>query len=398
MKLSSKNTVGLALILGSVTALTPLAIDMYLPAFGLIAEHFGAGQSDAELSLTVFFIGLALGQLMYGPLADRFGRKPPLVIGLALASAATFTCALVPTISDFILLRFLQALGICAGAVISRAIVRDMFEPVEVARFFSLLMLVMGVAPILAPILGAQVALAFGWQAIFYFISGFGFLALLAITLLLEETHQPNPGVQLLRALSTYRDILRNRTFTGYALAGGAALAGMFGYITSAKFVLVDHFGVSPEHFGFFFGANAAGFIVMSQVNRWLVQRYSFHQILRVALPVVLLSALGLLTATLTEAPLPVFIIPLFTFIAVLGVVAPNTMAGALADEGHRAGAASALAGSLQFSLSFVSSGIIGITEATSPLLMCLVMTACAALSLLCFWSSARQTQQIQAQ
>lgn len=391
MKLSSKNTVGLALILGSVTALTPLAIDMYLPAFGMIADHFGAGQSDAELSLTVFFIGLALGQLMYGPLADRFGRKPPLVIGLALASAATFACALVPTISDFILLRFLQALGICAGAVISRAIVRDMFEPMEVARFFSLLMLVMGVAPILAPILGAQVALVFGWQAIFYFISGFGFLALLAITLLLRETHTPNPGVQLSRAFATYRDILGNRLFTGYALAGGAALAGMFGYITSAKFVLIDHYGVAPEHFGFFFGANAAGFIVMSQVNRWLLKHYSFHAILRVALPVVPLAAAGLLVSTLMDAPLWVFIVPLFTFIAVLGVVAPNTMAGALADEGHRAGAASALAGSLQFSLSFVSSGIIGVTEATSPLLMCLVMLGCAGLSLACFWASSRQ-------
>lgn len=385
MRLSSDNTLGLALILGSVTALTPLAIDMYLPAFGLISDHFGAGQSDVEFSLTVFFIGLALGQLLYGPLADRFGRKRPMLVGLTLAAGASFACAFVPTISDFVALRFLQAIGICAGAVISRAIVRDMFEPIEMARFTSLLMLVMGVAPILAPILGAQVALTLGWQAIFHIIGAIGFLCLLSIAMLLPETHEPNTGVRLSRALSTYADILKSKRFTGYALAGGAALAGMFAYITSAKFVLIDYFGVAPEYFGLFFGANAAGFIILTQVNRALLKTRGFDSILRFAFPILGLAAAALLVAAYFDAPLWLFVPPLFTFIAILGMIAPNTMAGALADEGHRAGAASALGGSLQFSLSFFSSGIIGITEATSPMIMCGVMAGCALIGIASF-------------
>ena len=381
MRLSKQNILGFTLMLGCVTALTPLAIDMYLPSFGAISRHFDASQSDVELSLTVFFIGLAIGQLIYGPLADRFGRRRPLIVGLMIASLTSFGCAMVPNIHDFILLRFLQAFGVCAGAVISRAIVRDMFEPVEVARFFSLLMLVMGVAPILAPIMGAQLALHFGWPAIFEFIAGFGFLCLVAVVILLPETRGPNPGVRLTAALSTYRDILRDKRFTGFSLAGGAAMAGMFAYITGSSFVLIDHFGVAPENFGFVFGANAAGFIFVTQINRALLKRHSYEKILGNAVKLHLLAAVALVVAAASNAPLALFLAPLFVFIASLGMIAPNAMAGALSGEGARAGAASALAGSLQFSLSFFSSGLIGIMHAASPLPLCLVMVSCATIS-----------------
>ena len=187
MHLSKENTVGLALLLGSVVALMPLAIDMYLPAFSDIGAHFDTVQSQVELSLTVYFIGVALGQLVYGPLADKYGRRIPLVIGLSIAAITSVACALAPSIELFIVSRFFQALGMCAGGVISRAIVRDMFEPIDVAKFFSLLMLVMGVAPILAPIVGAHLATSLGWQSIFLLIATVCLIYMMYVSLLLDE-------------------------------------------------------------------------------------------------------------------------------------------------------------------------------------------------------------------
>ncbi|WP_262692248.1 Bcr/CflA family multidrug efflux MFS transporter [Kordiimonas aestuarii] len=374
MHLSKQNTFGLALLLGSVVALMPLSIDMYLPAFSAIGAHFDTRQSQIELSLTVYFIGVALGQLIYGPLADRYGRRLPMIIGLAIAAAMSVACALAPTIETLIVARFFQAFGMCAGGVISRAIIRDMYEPVDVAKFFSLLMLVMGVAPILAPIFGAQLSLHFGWESIFLLIAAVCVIDILSVSLLLPETHEPNPGVRLSSTFSTYRDILRDRHFVGYSMAGGAAFSSMFAYITGSAFVLIDYYGVAPEHFGYYFGANALGFIVMSQVNRVLLRHFSYKVIFHTALKVLLAAGVALAVGGIASVPLPLFLIPLFVFIACLGVISPNGMAGALEGEARRAGAASALAGSLQFSLSFVFSGAVGVIHAATPLPMCLIM------------------------
>lgn len=374
MHLSKENTAGLALLLGSVVALMPLAIDMYLPAFGAIGAHFNTAQSQVELSLTVYFIGVALGQLVYGPLADRFGRRIPLVIGLAIAAITSVACAMAPSVEMLIVSRFFQALGMCAGGVISRAIIRDMFEPIDVARFFSLLMLVMGVAPILAPIVGAQLAIHFGWQSIFLLIAAVCVIDILSVSFLLPETHEGNPGVRLSSTFSTYRDILRDKRFIGYSMAGGAAFSSMFAYITGASFVLIDYYGVPPEQFGYYFGANALGFIIMSQMNRLLLRHFSYKTIFRVALKVLLVAGLVLAVCGLVGVPLWLFLIPLFIYVASLGVVSPNGMAGALEGEARRAGAASALAGSLQFSMSFIFSGAVGIIHATDPLPLCLII------------------------
>ncbi|WP_417464082.1 Bcr/CflA family multidrug efflux MFS transporter [Kordiimonas sp.] len=383
MQLRRENTLGLALLLGSVVALMPLAIDMYLPAFSAIGAFFDTPQSQVELSLTVYFIGVALGQLVYGPLADRYGRRKPLLFGLTISALSSVACAMVPTIEGLIALRFLQAFGMCAGGVVSRAIVRDMFEPTDVARFFSLLMLVMGVAPILAPIFGAQISLHFGWQMIFYLIAAVSFIDLIAVMFLLPETHKPNPGVRLSATFSTYRDILRDRHFVGYSMSGGAAFSSMFAYITGSAFVLIEYYGVAPENFGFIFGANAAGFIIMSQVNRALLKRYSYHAIFHTGLKVLVGAGALLAIGGIIGVPLPFFLAPLFVFVASLGVISPNSMAGALAGEGRRAGAASALGGALQFSLSFIFSGAVGIVHATSPMPMCLIMLAGAVIALL---------------
>ena len=381
MHLSKQNTFGLALLLGSVVALMPLSIDMYLPAFSDIGKHFNTKQSQVELSLTVYFIGVALGQLVYGPLADRYGRRMPMLIGLAIAAVTSVACAFVPSIEGLIVLRFFQAFGMCAGGVISRAIIRDMFEPVDVAKFFSLLMLVMGVAPILAPIAGAQMSMHFGWQSIFLLIAAVCIIDMLSVTFLLPETHEPNPGVRLTSTFSTYRDILRDRHFVGYSMAGGAAFSSMFAYITGSAFVLIDYYGVKPEHFGYYFGVNALGFIIMSQVNRVLLKHYSYTAIFHTGLKVLLGAGVALAIGGLASVPLPLFLIPLFVFVAALGVISPNGMAGALEGEARRAGAASALAGSLQFSLSFIFSGAVGIIHASTPMPMCLIMLSGAVIA-----------------
>lgn len=381
MHLSKENTAGLALLLGSVVALMPLSIDMYLPAFSDIGAHFGTVQSQVELSLTVYFIGVALGQLVYGPLADKYGRRIPLIIGLSIAAVTSLACAVAPSVELFVVSRFFQALGMCAGGVISRAIVRDMFEPIDVAKFFSLLMLVMGVAPILAPIVGAQLAINFGWQSIFYLIAAVCVIDILSVSFLLPETREPNPGVRLSATFSTYRDIIKDRHFLGYSMAGGAAFSSMFAYITGSAFVLIDYYGVAQEDFGFYFGANAAGFIVMSQLNRWLLKHFSYKVIFHTALKVLLGAGIALAICGVVGVPLWVFLIPLFIYIASLGVVSPNGMAGALEGEARRAGAASALAGSLQFSLSFVFSGAVGIIHAADPLPLCLIILSGAVIA-----------------
>lgn len=383
MRVSRENTLALAVILGSVTAMTPLAIDMYLPAFPTIADDLKTAQSGVQLSLTSFFIGLAIGQLFYGPVADKYGRKLPLMIGLMIASLASFLCASAPTIDALIAYRFLQALGVCAGAVIARAIVRDLFTPKEGARFFSLLMAIMGVAPILAPLLGSGVTAYLGWPWIFNIIAGSGFLALFAVAVFLPETHAGNPGIRFSRTFHTYGSILGNRTFLKYALAGGLANAGMFAYIAGASFVLQEHFGTSPTFFAIAFGSNAFGLIGLTQLNRYLLNRHSFPSILKVGFALLLLSGIVLVFAGFMDAPLWLFLLPLFIFIASLGMVMPNSMAGALATEDTRAGSASALSGSLTFMAAFASSAAVGAMADKTPFALALVMGTCALMAFL---------------
>ncbi len=227
------------------------------------------------LFLPAYLLGMAAGQLVYGPLSDRFGRKPPLYAGLALYVAASAGCALAGGIDSLIALRLLQALGGCAGMVIARAVVRDLFEAKDSARMFSLLMLVMGVAPILAPLAGGYVMLAVGWRGIFWTLAGLGLAALIAVRVALPETRgsRPGEGIGVIGTLRSFRGLVGDRRFSGPVLAGGFAGAGMFGYISASPFVFIGVMGVPAEHFGWLFGLNAAGLIACSQINRRLLSR-----------------------------------------------------------------------------------------------------------------------------
>lgn len=342
----------LAIILGTLSAFGPLSIDMYLPALPAIAEDFGTQTAVVQQTLSVFFIGLAVGQTIYGPIADRVGRRVPLLIGSTLYMLACIGCAFAPTIQSLILLRLAQALGGCAGIVISRSIVRDLFDQQESARMYSFLMLVMGLAPITAPLIGGQLLLFFGWRSIFVLLSGFGLLCVLLVTFVLPETlpveRRLNSGLG--EVLQNYWGILRNRSYMGFALASGLASAAMFAYISGSSFVFIELNGIAPEHFGLLFGINAVGLIGAAQLNRWLLARYQGLQILQAALTFTAISGILLLIVTATGiGGFPTMLVVLFFCIASTGLVGPNATAAAMEPYAKRAGSAAAMLGATQF-------------------------------------------------
>lgn len=371
----------LVVLLAMLTAFGPLSIDMYLPAFNDIAATYQTDARGVELSLTAFFLGLFVGQLLYGTVSDRFGRKPPLYVGLVIYIASSLACAYAPNLNTLILLRFLQAIGACAGLVIARAMVRDLYTPQASAKVFSFLILVMGVAPILAPLMGAYITQSLGWEAIFVIVAALGVACMLTVRWVLPETRQPDRAVRVSKSFSTYASVLRDPSFIRYSLTGGIAQAGLFAYITASPLLFIDHFGLSPEHYSWLFGANAIGIIGMAQVNGWLVGRFSARKILNHSLPILALVSVFALVCGALQSSLWWVLVPIFLYISTLGCVFPNSMAGALAEQAHRAGAASAVTGSLQFFIAgIVSAGVNWVGQYHTHAML-IVMAACGLFS-----------------
>ena len=367
------------LILGALSAFGPLAIDFYLPAFPAMAQAFATDEKHVQTTLAAYFLGLSIGQLAYGPIADRFGRRLPLLFGVGLFVIASLVCAFAPTLDALIAARFVQALGGCAGMVLSRAIVSDRCEPIDAAKVFSQLMLVMGLAPILAPMLGGLLVSVSGWQSIFLVLSLFSALCLVAVYLGLGESMPAHlPRQPLSGALRQYGRLLRDRAFVGHALTGGIAIAGMFAYIAGSPFVFIKLYGVPAEHYGWLFGINAAGFILVAQVNARLLARRGPAVLLGHAVWVYVAAALTLLlVATLRPAALWPLLLPLFVCIASLGCIAPNASACAMAGQGARAGSASALMGCMQFSVASGAAALVGVLHDGSAVPMALVISLC---------------------
>lgn len=382
---NSKPLALLVVILASLTAFAPLSVDMYLPSFPQIAANLGVSVAKVELSLTTFFIGLAFGQLLYGTATDRFGRKLPLYVGLSIYCLASLMCAFAPNVETLIVLRFFQALGACGGIVIARATVRDLFDHSESARVFSLLMLVMGVAPILAPLVGGYVALFFGWHAIFAVVSVISAICLGAVYKFLPETKEPNPNVRISKTLGIYLRIFKNKEFLGFTLAGGLAQAGMFAYITGSPFVFIELFKVPAENYGWIFGSNALGLIALSQINGRLVGKINPTKILRFCLSVTAIFSLLLFPAGLLNFGFWGVVIPIFLYIASLGMIFPNATAGALSQQTENAGSASALIGTLQYSLAAISSSLISYFNNGTSLPMTVQIGICGISAFLIF-------------
>lgn len=348
------------MLLGALTAYAALSIDMYLPALATIGRDLGADSAAMQTTLSVFFIGLCIGQLLYGPLSDRFGRLAPLYAGLALYTAASVFCAVATSVQALWIGRLAQALGACAGLVISRAAVRDLFDVMQAARVFSRLMLVMGLAPVLAPLIGGQLLLVASWRMIFWTLAGFGVASMIAVRLVLPETHRgPRATLHPVTVLRGFLAILRDRSFLWHALTGALATAALLTYIVASPAVLMEHYGVSPQRFGLFFGANAIGLVAAAQLNAHWLRRHAPQQILRVSTVVLLAAGTAVaVTATTGIGGLYGIAGAWFWQLTTLGFVSANASAGALRDQGVRAGSASALLGALQFGLGAVSGSI----------------------------------------
>jgi len=377
---------GLAVILGALTGMGPLAIDTYLPALPTIARELATGMPTVQISLTIYFVGIALGQAMYGPLSDRVGRKPALYLGLALFIAGSLGCALAPGVKPLIAFRFVQALGGCAPLVVPRAVVRDLFDARGSVRMLSVLMLVMGLAPILSPLLGGQLLIHFGWRSIFWVHASIGIALLLTVVLLLGESLPAERRVRqpVSAVLATYSALLHDRAYMAYVLAGSFTFAGLLAYISGSAFVFIELFHVPPDRFGFYFGTNAFGIIACSQINRALARAHDARSILNRVLWVTLASSVLLVTnAYAGFGGFAGILVPLFFFIAMYGFVSPNTTALAMAPHGSVAGTASALMGTVQFVLGATAGSLIAGFANGTVMPFAIVVGGCGVLAFL---------------
>lgn len=368
----------LPLLLGLLSAIGPFATDIYLPAFPAIEADLGG---KAQVTLAMWFIGLALGQMTQGTLSDRYGRRAPLIFGTGLFTLGSIGCALAPDLTTLAAMRVLCGFGGSAGMVITRAIVRDLADGQAAARLMSRLTLIMGVGPILAPTLGGVVMSAFGWQAIFWILTGFGAVCCTCVTLFLPETlpetRRLKLGVGSIAA--RYAHVLGERSFVAHTLMVGFAVAGMFAYLGGSPSVFIEVFHLSPAAYGALFGVCAAGFIGMSQVNPRLLPRFGAERVMRVSVRVYLTATVVMLGMAIA-GPFGFLSIavPIFFCMSSQGITMPNTVVGALSRHAAQAGAASALMGTLHFSLGAVSGLAVGILANGTALPMAALMFCCA--------------------
>lgn len=380
-----------------MTAFAPLSIDMYLPALPALSTSFGTGASEVQLTLSSFFLGLALGQATVGPLSDALGRRRPLLVGLAIYTLASLLCAAAPTISTLVAFRFVQGFAGAAGIVIARAIVRDLHTGVAAAQFLSVLMLVSGLAPILAPVIGGQLLLVSPWQGVFLFLAAFSGMLLVVVGSSLRETLPPEMRQTegLRGTLATFRSLLSDRAFLGYALACGLAIAAVFCYISGASFVFQEIYGASPQTFSFIFGLNAVGLVAAGQVNGRLVRRVEPLRLLAAGLVTSTIGGLILLAVVASgdvgaSLGLAGFLVPLFVVVAPIGFIMPNATVLALAGSPKTAGSASALLGLMQFGLGAFVAPLVGLGGSGTALPMAFAMALLEGLALLAFLVLAR--------
>ncbi len=357
----------------------PISLDLYLPALPQLAADLDANPSGAQLTITACLLGLATGQLVAGPLSDRFGRRPPLIIGLVLYLLTSLACAFAPTIGILIGLRLLQGLSGAAGLVIARAVARDLYSGRDLLIFFSRLILISGLAPVIAPVLGGQLNRVIDWRGIFVVLAAFGLVLLLAGWFGVPETLPPERrrAGGLRTTLVGFAELVRDRLFVGSALSSGLAGASMFAYIAGATFVLQQIYGLSPQGFSLVFGINSLGIMAMSWVGGRLATRWAPVAVLGLGLSLNLLGALGVAATTLSGGGLPSLIGSLFVMVSAIGMIFPTATTLALADYPYQAGSASSLLGLGQYVVGAVAAPLVGIAgERTAVPLGLVTLTA----------------------
>jgi DHA1 family bicyclomycin/chloramphenicol resistance-like MFS transporter len=384
----------LIFILGALTAFGPFSTDMYLPAFPTLARDLNASEAAVQVTLSAFLAGLAFGQLVLGPLSDRYGRRRPLMIGLVLYIAAAASCALAPNIETLWLARFAQSFGTCAAIAISRATVRDLFSGAEGAHFLSMLMLVLGFAPVIGPPLGAVILDEFGWRGIFWFHTALGFSALMAVAIGLPETLPPKRRARggILTSLKRYVSLIRDRRYFAPTIAADCVFAGLFAFLAAGPFVLVNVYGLTAQQFALVFSLNAFGFITGTQINARFVREYGPAHMLRAALIAYFVGAMLLLGAVLTGfGGLIGIVVPLFILFSTIGAAPTNALALAQEHYPHMAGSATALFGSIQFGIGALIGVLAGLLHDGTALPMATIIAVAATTSvILNFWLAPR--------
>ena len=387
----------LILILGSLTALGPFSIDMYLPGFPAIAKSLHTTTENVALSLSSFFIGISAGQLLYGPLLDKYGRKKPLYFGLAIYIAASISCYYAGSIQMLIGLRFIQAVGSCAAGVASMTMVRDIFPLKDNAKVFALLILVLGASPMIAPTVGGYVTEAFGWHIIFLILATIAILIALAVFFGLPESYKADPTYSLKPGpiIHSFWTVIKEPQFYTYAISGGIAFSGLFAYISASPLVFMEVFGISSKMYGWVFALLSVGFIGASQMNNFLGKRFKSERIVNTALIcMVVISALFLIGSLQNILGLVGTIVMIFGVLCCIGVSSPNTSALALAPFEKNAGTASALLGAFQMCIGSVVSVGVSLFKAQSAVPMAAIMLTASSVALLVLLLGSRNIKQ----
>ncbi|QLK60380.1 Bcr/CflA family efflux MFS transporter [Enterobacteriaceae bacterium Kacie_13] len=383
---------GYALVLGSLAALGPLCTDLYLPALPELAGELNTSTASAQLSLTAGLLGLGFGQLIFGPLSDRYGRIRPLLWSLALLLAASVWCAVAPDIHQLIVARLLQGIAGAGGAVLSRAVARDLYNGHELTRFFALLMLVNGLAPIIAPVLGGAMLSWMNWRGIFGVLAVISIMLFASAALKLHETLPSERRSQggIFSMFGSVFSLLKHRPFMGLCLTQGFVMAGMFAYIGASPFVLQQIYHLSPQMFSLCFAINGIGLVISAQVSTRFSRRYGEMALVKTGLCIAAVASLALVIAASLGAPLIMLLVPLFFSVMVIGIVSPNAGSLAMQSQGKNAGSASALLGVCMFALGALAVPVTGFGSMPA-LSMALTMLGCYAIAILLFVTLVRK-------
>lgn len=385
---SSKQHFNLILILGLLTAIGPFSIDMYLPAFPAIAEDLNTTVAKVMLSLSSFFIGISVGQLIYGPMLERFGRKKPLYAGLFIYLLASIGCAATASVDSLIAFRFLQALGSCAGMVASRAMVRDLFDIKDNAKIFSSLMLVVAVSPIIAPTAGGYITAALGWRYVFAVLIIVVIAIIVLVYFLLPESKEPDPSHSLRpkAVIKNFVSIIVQPQFYVFALTGAVAASGLYAYISGSPHVFIELFGVNEKQYGWIFAIIAMGIISASQVNTIVLRKHTSERVVQIALLSQCIIGLALASVAFFEVrELYLTMGLIFLYLCCQGFIFPNASALTLAAFGHNAGNASALMGAFQMGIGAIASASVSFFQNDTELPMSGVMALCSIIAFLIF-------------
>lgn len=387
-KLLNNKRFKLALLLGSLAALGPLTIDMYLPSFPTITNEFNTNASLIQFSLTACLLGLGIGQLIIGPMSDVRGRKQPLIIFLGLYFVASLACAFAPTVSLFIGARFIQGFAAAGGIVVSRAVVRDVYEGRELTKFFALLMLINNLAPILAPVVGSSILLFTNWRGVFFTLSGVGVLLVFIISLRFEETLPTEKRIpsNLKQTLGNFIILIKDRKFIGYALTQSFITSGIFAYVSGTPFVYQNIYGVSPQVFSLLFGMNGIGIMVGTILIGRFADIIPETRFLKTGLFMSFIASFSLVIVVLFHGPLYAVVLSIFIFISSIGIISTASFSLAIQDQGHIAGSASALLGLLPFIFGAISAPLVGIAGENTAIPMGVIMFAASLLAILSYY------------